>query len=60
MTCVVGLKVSQKTTAICVVDNAGRRGTSPPARDDIGMDNDYGPGNLCSYHAYVADGERDR
>ena len=27
MTCVVGLKVSQKTTAICVVDNAGRRGT---------------------------------
>ncbi len=27
MICVVGLDVSQKTTAICVVDNAGRKGT---------------------------------
>jgi hypothetical protein len=27
MSCVVGLDVSQKTTAICVVDNAGRRWT---------------------------------
>jgi hypothetical protein len=25
MTCFVGLDVSQKMTAICVVDNAGRR-----------------------------------
>ena len=25
MTCFVGLDVSQKTAAICVVDNAGRR-----------------------------------
>lgn len=55
MTCVVGLDVSQKTTAICVVDNAGRRGTLAARVTTSGMDNDYGPGNLCSYHAYVAD-----
>jgi hypothetical protein len=40
-------------------------GLSPPAHEDIGApltieDYDYGPGNLCSYLAYVADLERDR
>jgi hypothetical protein len=41
MTCFVGLDVSQKMTAICVVDNAGRRlrrgqcPTNPGPHEDV-------------------------
>ena len=40
MTCFVGLDVSQETTAICVVDNAGRRlwrGQCPTVPEQIGV-----------------------
>ena len=44
MTCVVGLDVSQKTTAICVVNNTGRRGTLAARAEDRDFENGQKPG----------------